>query len=290
MKKISGFFIVVFLILAAFGTLQAQDNFVADPLGTGAGAYNSGGSGFPQRGIASWYGTEYEGKPTASGELFNPADMTAAHPSLPFGTMLRVTNTLNNREVIVRVNDRGPFINTRILDVSLAAARVLDIINTGTAPVVVDLASAEGVTPPVQPQPIPVQPQPIPIQPQPIPVQPQPIPVQPIPPQPQPIPPQPQPIPPQPQPPTGLGAAVVKPMIPPLGTNKRYRVQVGAFQNTRNAVEAFERVKSLGIEPAYERYNDYYRVVIPGMRAEDIQMLAERLGSLGFREILLREE
>jgi rare lipoprotein A len=65
---------------------------------------------------------------------------------------------------------------------------------------------------------------------------------------------------------------------------------VGAYSITRNAVEAFDRIKSVGIEPSYEKYNDYYRVVLSGMRAEDIQTLAEMLGSVGFREILLKEE
>jgi rare lipoprotein A len=90
--------------------------------------------------------------------------------------------------------------------------------------------------------------------------------------------------------PLNYGPAVVKPKLPPLGTNKRYRVQVGAYRITRNAVEAFDRVKSLGIDPAYERHEELYRVVISGMRAEDIQSLAEKLGSVGFREVLLREE
>jgi rare lipoprotein A len=85
-------------------------------------------------------------------------------------------------------------------------------------------------------------------------------------------------------------AAIVRPGIPPYGTDKRYRIQVGAYKVTRNAVDTFDRVKSLGIEPAYERHDDLYRVVIGGIRAEDIQTLAGRLGSAGFREILVREE
>jgi rare lipoprotein A len=65
---------------------------------------------------------------------------------------------------------------------------------------------------------------------------------------------------------------------------------VGAYKVTRNAVDTFDRVKSIGLEPAYERHDDYYRVVLGGVRAEDIQGLAGRLGSIGFREILVREE
>jgi rare lipoprotein A len=305
MKQTSGFFMVVFLTLAAFWTIQAQDNsnFAADPYGrTGVGVYDpsfvpplpapgaAGISSFREEGIASWYGTEFEGHPTASGELFNPSQMTAAHPSLPFGTMLQVTNTQNRRQVIVRVNDRGPFVNTRIIDVSRAAAEVLDIISTGTAPVVVEIASEAAampsVTPPVVSDPwaAPVQTQPSTV----YPVQPPAAPAQPYPVQPQVYPVDPYPV----QPPalTNYGPAVVKPRMPPFGTTRRYRAQVGAYKVSKNAVEAFDRLKSLGLNPSYERYDDYYRVVIPGLRAEDIQYLAETLGSAGFREILVREE
>jgi rare lipoprotein A len=65
---------------------------------------------------------------------------------------------------------------------------------------------------------------------------------------------------------------------------------VGAYKVTRNAVDTFDRVKGIGLEPSYERHDDYYRVVLSGIRAEDIQNLAGRLGSIGFREILVREE
>ena len=90
---------------------------------------------FRQEGIASWYGREFEGRPTASGEIFNASLFTAAHPSLPFGTVVIVTNQHNNKSVIVRINDRGPFVSARIIDVSRAAAEQLDMIVTGTAPV-----------------------------------------------------------------------------------------------------------------------------------------------------------
>ena len=78
---------------------------------------------FYQQGIASWYGREFNGRPTASGEIFNDSQLTAAHPILPFGTMLKVTNQHNNKTVTVRVNDRGPFVAARIIDLSRAAAQ-----------------------------------------------------------------------------------------------------------------------------------------------------------------------
>ena len=86
-------------------------------------------------GTASWYGPKFHGKRTANGERFNMNAMTAAHPSLPFNTRLRVTNLENGRRCIVRVSDRGPFTGDRIIDLSRAAARQLDFVNAGLAKV-----------------------------------------------------------------------------------------------------------------------------------------------------------
>lgn len=91
--------------------------------------------GYDEVGIASWYGDEFAGRPTSSGEVFDPILLTAAHRSLPLPTWVEVTNLANGRTVIVRVNDRGPFARTheRIIDLSEAAARRLDMIGAGTA-------------------------------------------------------------------------------------------------------------------------------------------------------------
>ncbi len=77
--------------------------------------------------MASWYGPKHHGKKTASGQPFNQNDLTAAHPSLPFGTQVRVTNLANSRQVVVSINDRGPYKSGRIIDLSRAAARKLEI-------------------------------------------------------------------------------------------------------------------------------------------------------------------
>lgn len=90
---------------------------------------------FIEQGIASYYADEYHGKKTASGEIFNVNDLTAAHPSLPFGIFLLVKNIKNNKSVIVRVNDRMPDFKNRIIDLSLAAAKKLDMISEGTVEV-----------------------------------------------------------------------------------------------------------------------------------------------------------
>ena len=84
-------------------------------------------------GVASYYGKELAGNRTASGERFDPGQLTAAHRSLPFGTKVRVTNTTNGDSVIVRINDRGPFAHGRIIDVSHAAAREIGMHRSGTA-------------------------------------------------------------------------------------------------------------------------------------------------------------
>ena len=86
-----------------------------------------------EEGLASYYGPGLEGRPTASGEKFNPQKLTAAHKKLPFGTCLRVVNMENGRSVEVRVNDRGPFVQGRVVDVSLAAAKQLDMLKKGLA-------------------------------------------------------------------------------------------------------------------------------------------------------------
>ena len=84
-----------------------------------------------QIGIASWYGRQFQGRLTASGEVFDMYEYTAAHPSLPLGTYVRVTNLANHRWVVVRVNDRGPVVDGRIIDLSYAAARALDLETKG---------------------------------------------------------------------------------------------------------------------------------------------------------------
>ena len=87
-------------------------------------------------GMASWYG---ESQTTASGERFDKHAMTAAHRTLPLGTMVRVTNQRNGKSVIVRINDRGPYGHGRIIDLSEAAARKLDMIDAGVAPVTLEV-------------------------------------------------------------------------------------------------------------------------------------------------------
>lgn len=95
-----------------------------------------------QVGTASWYGDDFVGKPTASGEPYNMFELTAAHPTLPLGTFVKVTNLRNRRAVIVRINDRGPVVDGRIIDVSYGAAKVLNFQSRGVQRVRLDVVSA----------------------------------------------------------------------------------------------------------------------------------------------------
>jgi rare lipoprotein A len=248
MKRIS----VVFLIgLAVTGLCVPQ---------YGEAQEKAAGGDFRQEGIASWYGPEFDGRPTASGEIFNSGLFTAAHPSLPFGTVVTVTNKQNNKRVQVKVNDRGPFVAARIIDISKAAAVELDMILTGTAPVLVQTTLAPRTAGSDRIQAAQLKDETA---------------VQ-----------------------RGFAAisgsdpsasVVIKPDVS-IDGNKVYRVQVGAYKLPRNAVEAFEKLKNAGLNPAYERNGEYFRVVLAGVHAGDMQSMKEKLGAAGFKEALLREE
>lgn len=91
--------------------------------------------GFQQRGVASWYGKPFHGRKTSSGEIYNMYAMTGAHKTLPLGTYVRVHNLDNNQTVVIKINDRGPFVRGRIIDLSLKAAKDIGLHSAGTAPV-----------------------------------------------------------------------------------------------------------------------------------------------------------
>jgi rare lipoprotein A len=101
-----------------------------------------------QEGVVSWYGAQFHDRPTASGERFDSGAMTMAHPSLPFGTMVRVTNLRNGRSVVVRVNDRGPFAGKRIADLSQAAASEIGMMRRGVARARIEVLDREAAATP----------------------------------------------------------------------------------------------------------------------------------------------
>lgn len=100
-------------------------------------------SGAEQTGLATWYGGKFHGRKTASGERFDQRALTAAHRTLPFGTVVRVTNQRNGRSVVVRINDRGPYGNRRrVIDLSRHAAEVIDMVQDGVVPVRIEVLRA----------------------------------------------------------------------------------------------------------------------------------------------------
>jgi rare lipoprotein A len=96
---------------------------------------------YVEEGVASWYGPTFNGHRTSNGEIYDMHDMTAAHRTLPFGAVVRVTNLSNGRQTEVRINDRGPFVANRIIDLSLSAARAIEMVGPGTARVRLELMS-----------------------------------------------------------------------------------------------------------------------------------------------------
>jgi rare lipoprotein A len=99
-----------------------------------------------ETGLASWYGHPYHGRASASGEIYDMEQMTAAHRTLPFGTMVRVHDLDNEKSVDVRINDRGPFVDGRVIDLSLAAARTIEMIGPGTARVQLEILAEPAPT------------------------------------------------------------------------------------------------------------------------------------------------
>ena len=125
MRRLMTFALPLLLALPAAGQEQTgPDDEEATLLGSG---------------VASYYGQELAGNRTASGERFDPSGMTAAHRTLPFGSMVRVTNLTNGQSVVVRINDRGPFGRNRVIDVSHAAAKEIGLHRSGTARVSMSL-------------------------------------------------------------------------------------------------------------------------------------------------------
>ncbi len=118
---------LTFIVLSLFGCAKRVPPPIAPTVGS------------RQVGIASWYGKDFHGKHTASGQIYNMYDMTAAHKTLPLGTVVMVTNLENNRSVRVTINDRGPFVKNRIIDLSYAAAKAIGMVGPGTAEVMIEV-------------------------------------------------------------------------------------------------------------------------------------------------------
>ncbi len=141
MKKIILLVAVIVLSSCSPAIRFTSDNAMANNSGNSSSKQTSDSKnsnlkiGYMFKGKASFYADKYDGRKTASGEVFNQKDLTAAHKTLAFGTKCKVTNLKNNKSVIVRINDRGPFVKNRVIDLSYAAAKEIDMIGDGVVEV-----------------------------------------------------------------------------------------------------------------------------------------------------------
>jgi len=153
--------LIIFLLLLS--SCASSGNHVPDNLPANTGGYHKTGAPYQiaghwytpmqqamhydEQGIASWYGKDFHGKRTANGERYDMHAFSAAHKTLPLPTLVRVTNLDNGRSIIVRINDRGPFVKNRLIDLSYAAAQALGFADQGTAHVRVQTLDAESSSP-----------------------------------------------------------------------------------------------------------------------------------------------
>jgi rare lipoprotein A len=221
--------------------------------------------GYRARGVASWYGRDFHGLATSSGETYNMNAMTAAHTTLPIPTWVEVTNLANGKHVVVKVNDRGPFVDNRLIDLSYAAALQLDMVRNGTAPVEV-----RALAPPL-PTPSPATPQVTTAQVS------------------------------SPAPDSTLGAVAGIALIssadaaPPspgaaAGAQPTLFAQVGAFGDRTNAARLVERLRANGFVNAFvvseaDGRRTLHRVRLGPLRDDqEFDQVRGRLRSLGFGE------
>jgi rare lipoprotein A len=218
--------------------------------------------GYAERGVASWYGPDFHGHNTSSGEPYDMYAMSAAHRTLPIPCYARVTNLANGRSVVVRINDRGPFVANRIVDLSYTAALRLDIVRTGTA--FVELRT-------VQPGEMPAVTAALPA-----------LPAQSA-------------SPPPPAPATPVPAEAPAEAAAPPALVALY-IQVGAFAEAANAQRLVERLQAAGIAQVFTLESTatgqlLRRVRIgPITRVEEFDRLAARLTSLGYPEARLAND
>jgi rare lipoprotein A len=203
-----------------------------------------------EEGLASWYGGKFQGRRTASGEPFDTWQLTAAHKRLPFGALVLVTNLENGKSVIVRINDRGPFVPGRVIDLSQAAAVVIGLAGRGVASVRLEVLGAGGlpaarVAAAGGGRPTPGG-----------------------------------------APPAG-GAPAASGSPGQASAPAGYCLQIGAFRQRANAERCLERLRQAGFSGELEAAVDgIFRVVISGVAPEELRDLQERLSAAGWASLL----
>ena len=210
-----------------------------------------------QEAYASYYGDEFNGRQTANGEIYDMNNFTAAHRTLPFGSIVQVTNLDNNMIVYVRINDRGPFVANREIDLSKAAANALDMLQQGIARVSITLISS----PTANTQAVPVagttsnqaESQPIT---------------------------------------TTLPQSTGTVYTPAQKQNGLvlWRIQLGSFAREENALRMVESLRKIGFEPAYEKADTTVRVVLYGIKDTDLEKVKTVLKINDYSDYIIRQE
>ncbi|UTC67742.1 MULTISPECIES: septal ring lytic transglycosylase RlpA family protein [unclassified Treponema] len=216
---------------------------------------------------ASFYGDAFNGKPTANGEIFDMASYTAAHKTLPFGTLVEVTNLENGRKVIVRINDRGPFVGNREIDVSKAAAEALDMLAHGVVRVRLrkvdpnNMGSFTNTETQEKPANRETTPERTSMQTQTY-----------------------------MEPDTRNQNLVYIPAKASETSGVLWRIQLGSFKREENAMRLVIKLRKIGFEPAYEKAEATTRVVLYGIRPHELEKVKRVLELNSFNDYVLRQE
>lgn len=239
----------LFLIVSTLNILIFSDNMISNGV------------------FASYYGEPFHGRPTASGEIFDMNAYTAAHKTLPFGTMLEITNLENGKKVIVKINDRGPFVGNREIDLSRGAAEALGMIGQGIARVSIKQVGAQDfrqtemeseLLPEASVRSQEKQ---------------------------------------EAQKDASSMTADNKQIglvyIPTTAEETKgvlWRIQVGSFTREENALQLVIKLRNVGFEPAYEKTETHVRVVLYGIRPTDLNKVKEVLDRNNYRGYVIRQE
>ncbi|MBN2811103.1 MAG: septal ring lytic transglycosylase RlpA family protein [Spirochaetales bacterium] len=205
----------------------------------------------------SWYGADFHGRPTSSGEIFDMNAMTAAHKTLPFGTMLEVVNLDNKKKAVVRVNDRGPFVDDRELDVSKAAAEQLGIIESGLGRASIRKIGAESAVAAVEQKAV----EPKSADPEPLSKE------------------------------SREKLSTPAEAAPKAASGSvTWRIQLGSFSREENATRLVVRLREAGFDPAFEKFGEMTRVVLAGVQNAQLDDVKARLKKAGYGDWIVKQE
>ena len=257
-------------VSAAVASSTVGTPHLEQSVGSAASAITS-----PEIGYASWYGSQFQGRLTANGEIYDMNQLTAAHKTLPFGTLVRVTNLSNGASVVVRINDRGPYVDGRIIDLSKEAAEEIALAGAGVSQVRLDIIGSLGeapASPKVTAQATSEPPTAAPAVPAAVTTQPSTTAASPV--------------------PTAASPAVpaAKPSSAATPPEATFTLQIGAFRDHANADRLRSLLTAHAIASDLEESGDILRVVIKAVKSDEVPSLEERLRLLGLGSVLVRSE